>query len=140
MGGVAHLFYALLFVGFIESSCLLGTSEGCLHFEGEQISLCDLSLHNPTLQHEGIVVTVTKDPKPKIHENVKTPSDIAFGKHFSDHMLLCHWSKEQGWEKPRIQPYQDIPMSLSMSALHYATEVCVCTHIRVCVCVCMPMW
>ena len=76
------------------------------------------------LQHEGIIVTVTEDSKPKIHETVKSPSEIEFGKNFSDHMLLCRWSKSGGWEKPRIEPYRDIPMSLSSSVLHYATEVC----------------
>ena len=66
---------------------------------------------------------MTDSPRPKIHEQVKSPSDIAFGKHFSDHMLLCHWDKEAGWEKPKIVPYGDIPMSPALSALHYATEV-----------------
>ena len=32
--------------------------------------------------------------RPKINEQVKSPSDIAFGKQFSDHMLLCHWDEE----------------------------------------------
>ena len=76
-----------------------------------------------SLQHEGIEVTMTDSPRPKIHEQVKSPSDIAFGKHFSDHMLLCHWDREAGWEKPKIVPYGDIPMSPALSALHYATEV-----------------
>ena len=66
---------------------------------------------------------MTDSPRPKIHEQVKSPSDIAFGKHFSDHMLLCHWDKDTGWEKPKIVPYGDIPLSPGLSALQYATEV-----------------
>ena len=66
---------------------------------------------------------MTDNPHPKIHEQVKSPSDIAFGKHFSDHMLLCHWDRESGWEKPKVVPYGDIPLSPALSALHYATEV-----------------
>ena len=68
-------------------------------------------------------MTVSKEPRPKIHESVKSSSDILFGKHFTDHMLLCRWSREGGWENPKIEPYGDIPMSLSMSVFHYATEV-----------------
>ena len=75
------------------------------------------------IQHEGIEVTMTDSPRPMIHEQVKSPADIAFGKHFSDHMLLCHWDKDSGWEKPKIVPYGDIPLSPALSALHYATEV-----------------
>ena len=74
-------------------------------------------------QHEGIEVTTTDNPRPRIHEQVKSPSDITFGKHFSDHMLLCHWDRETGWERPKIVPYGDIPMSPALSALHYDTEV-----------------
>lgn len=74
-----------------------------------------------TLKHEGIVVTVTKNPQPKIHERVASPTEIEFGKHFSDHMLLCRWNKEDGWDKPRIEPYRDVPLPLSMNCLHYAT-------------------
>ena len=66
---------------------------------------------------------MTDSPRPKIHEQVKSSSDITFGKHFSDHMLQCHWDKDSGWEKPKIVPYGDIPMSPALSALHYATEV-----------------
>ena len=65
---------------------------------------------------------MTDSPRPKIHEQVKSPSDIAFGKHFSDHMLLCHWDKERGWGRPEIVPYGDIPLSPGPSALQYATE------------------
>ena len=89
----------------------------------------------PSTQHEGIEVMMTDSPRAKIHEQVKSPSDIAFGKHFSDHMLLCYWDRETGWEKPKIVPYGDIPMSPALSALHYATEVSwsryVCTHVHV---------
>ena len=40
-------------------------------------------------------------------------------------MLLCHWAKETGgWERPRIVPFGDIPVSPGQSALQYATGVC----------------
>lgn len=70
---------------------------------------------------------MTDSPHPKIHEQVRSPSEIAFGKHFSDHMLLCHWDRETGWEKPRILPYGDLSLPPGAHALMYATEV----HVRV---------
>ena len=71
---------------------------------------------------------MTDTPRPRIHEQVKSPSDIAFGKHFSDHMLLCHWDRETGWERPKIVPYGDIPLSPGLHALQYATEVSTCAY------------
>ena len=78
-------------------------------------------------------MTLTKNPKPKIHEQVKSPNEILFGKHFSDHMLLCNWDKDEGWAKPKIVPFGDISVSPAMSALHYATEVCVLCVQYVCI-------
>ena len=46
-------------------------------------------------------------------------------------MLLCHWDRETGWERPKIVPYGDIPMSPALSALHYATEVSLVTILKV---------
>jgi len=68
-------------------------------------------------------VTRTTHPKPKIHEQVDSPTKIAFGQHFSDHMLLMNWSKDGGWESPKITAFQDIPFSPALIALHYAMEV-----------------
>ncbi len=74
-------------------------------------------------QNEGIEVTLTKNPQPKIHEQVKSPNDIVFGKNFSDHMLIASWTKEGGWMKPKIVPYGNLSLSPALSALHYSTEV-----------------
>ncbi len=83
---------------------------------------------SPTTQNEGIEVTLTKNPMPKIHEQVKSPNDIVFGKNFSDHMLIASWTKEEGWMKPKIVPYGNLSLSPALSALHYSTEVStVCT-------------
>jgi len=38
-------------------------------------------------------------------------------------MLLMNWSKDGGWESPKITPFQDIPFSPALIALHYAMEV-----------------
>ena len=76
-------------------------------------------------QQKGITIEVTHtdNPKPKIHEQVDDPAKIEFGKYFSDHMLLINWTKEGGWESPKITPFRDLSLSPGLSALHYATEV-----------------
>jgi len=76
------------------------------------------------LKQKGITIEVTHtdNPKPKIHEQVDDPAKIEFGKHFSDHMLLINWTKEGGWESPKITPFQNLSLSPGLSALHYATE------------------
>ena len=91
----------------------------------------------PLSQHADIEVTMTENPRPKIHEQVKSPSEIEFGKHFADHMLLCHWDKVTGWEKPKIVPYGDLPMSPASSVLHYSTEVGLSTTVYVLQCTCL---
>ena len=66
---------------------------------------------------------MTDSPRPKIHKQVKSPTEIAFGKHFSDHMLLCHLERDGEWEKPRIVPYGDLMLPPTLHAFQYATEV-----------------
>lgn len=45
-------------------------------------------------------------------------SNLAFGKVFSDHMLVAKY-KDGAWQEPEIMPYGSIPMSMSLHALHY---------------------
>ncbi len=55
-------------------------------------------------------------------QNLKTipPSDqFGFGKYFSDHMFLCEYSTEKGWQNPRITPYGPLPLDPGASVLHY---------------------
>lgn len=70
-----------------------------------------------TLKHEGIEVALTQNPRPK--SDVK---DLKFGSEFSDHMLLCNWTNEKGWDVPKIVPYGNLSLSPALSALHYSTE------------------
>ena len=65
---------------------------------------------------------MTGKPRPKVHEQMR-PEEIPFGVHFSDHMLICEWTKEEGWKSPRIVPYGDITLSPACIAFHYGCEV-----------------
>ena len=93
-----------------------------------EVSPPPLHTHTHThthMQQKGITIEVTHtdNPRPKIHEVIADPKDIEFGKHFSDHMLLINWTKDGGWESPRITPFQNLSLSPALSALHYAIEV-----------------
>ena len=45
-------------------------------------------------------------------------SNLPFGKHMSDHMLVCHF-KEGQWLEPEIRPYGQLEFSYGLHALHY---------------------
>ncbi|XP_072922168.1 branched-chain-amino-acid aminotransferase, cytosolic [Hemitrygon akajei] len=47
----------------------------------------------------------------------------AFGTVFTDHMLVIHWTLSGGWERPRIQPMQNLSLHPAVSALHYSMQV-----------------
>ncbi|XP_076852782.1 branched-chain-amino-acid aminotransferase, mitochondrial [Brachyhypopomus gauderio] len=51
------------------------------------------------------------------------PSTLVFGKQFSDHMLTIYWSKNGGWERPQIKPFQNLSLHPATSALHYSVEL-----------------
>lgn len=48
--------------------------------------------------------------------------NIAFGKVFTDHMFICDYYDGQ-WQDPRILPFGKIPMSPTLSALHYGQAI-----------------
>jgi len=49
-------------------------------------------------------------------------NDVPFGKCFSDHMLVAEYTDGK-WQNASISPYQDMPMSYAMSALHYGQAI-----------------
>jgi len=65
-----------------------------------------------------ITITRTTTPKVKPDQN-----KLGFGKHFTDHMFLMDYNKEQGWHDPRIVPFADISLSPACAVFHYAQEM-----------------
>jgi len=65
-----------------------------------------------------IPVTQTQSPKPKPDQ-----SNLGFGRHFTDHMFLMEYEKENGWINPRITPYAPLPLDPASMVLHYGQEV-----------------
>ena len=35
---------------------------------------------------------------------------LAFGHHFTDHMLTVSWNSRRGWGRPKIRPFQNLSM------------------------------
>ena len=59
-----------------------------------------------------------------------TPEQIAtvlenpgFGSHFTDHMALIDWDKEQGWHDARVVPYGPLQLDPSAAVFHYGQEI-----------------
>ena len=49
-------------------------------------------------------------------------TNLPFGKYFSDHMFVCEYVEGE-WQNFRIMPYGPLPMSPSISALHYGQAI-----------------
>jgi branched-chain amino acid aminotransferase len=46
-----------------------------------------------------------------------------FGQHFTDHMVLAHWTPDRGWHDARVTPYAPLPMDPASAVLHYSQEI-----------------
>src|SRR5579871_6728268 len=49
-------------------------------------------------------------------------SNLGFGNHISDHMLVVDY-KNGEWQEPKIVPYGDMSLSPAMLALHYGQTI-----------------
>jgi len=47
---------------------------------------------------------------------------LVFGHTFTDHMIVCDWSKETGWQQPEIKPFGELSLHPAASVLHYGLE------------------
>ncbi len=58
-------------------------------------------------------------PKPLLADESK----LAFGKQFTDRMLVMEYATGQGWHSARIQPYGPFSLDPAAAVLHYAQEI-----------------
>lgn len=65
-------------------------------------------------------IKIEKTPKSRVSEY--DINNVPFGKCFSDHMFVAEYANG-AWQNARIMPYQDVPMSYAMSALHYGQAI-----------------
>ncbi len=62
--------------------------------------------------------------KKTTHSNVQVVDwkHLEFGKYVSDHMFICQY-KNGDWQEPQIVPFQNLSLSPTTLALHYAQSV-----------------
>ena len=60
----------------------------------------------------------TTAPKAKPDE-----SSLGFGKIFTDHMFVCDYDPENGWQNARIVPFENISLHPASTVFHYGAEI-----------------
>lgn len=65
-----------------------------------------------------LIIEKTTTPKTKLPKE-----QLVFGKTFTDHMLEIEWTKEKGWDTPKISPYHNLSLDPSTIVFHYAFEL-----------------
>lgn len=46
-----------------------------------------------------------------------------FGKHYTDHMVICQWDEKSGWAEPELVPYGPISLDPATAVFHYGQEI-----------------
>jgi branched-chain amino acid aminotransferase len=46
-----------------------------------------------------------------------------FGKHYTDHMVICDWSESTGWSEPELVPYGPLTLDPATAVFHYGQEI-----------------
>jgi len=62
-------------------------------------------------------------PVEKMKDKIKDETQLGFGKHFTDRMLLVEWKDGQGWCDARIQPYAPFLLDPACLVFHYGQEI-----------------
>ena len=65
-------------------------------------------------------LTIVKTQNPK---TMPAESELGFGKHFTDHMLVVEWSADKGWYDAKILPFGRISLHPASTVLHYGAEI-----------------
>ena len=59
----------------------------------------------------------------QMKQKVTDPSQLGFGKLFTDRMLLAEWTPDKGWHNACIKPYEPFLLDPATAVLHYAQEI-----------------
>eukprot|EP00126_Sphaerothecum_destruens_P006633 Sdes_comp19459_c0_seq1m10888 len=89
-------------------------------FHSSSFSFCrGFSSQTPAeIQHRSLEIELVEKKKPKIPY-----SNLVFGKEFTDHMLSIEWTREKGWDAPKIHPYRHLSLLPSCVVFHYGVEL-----------------
>ncbi|OGQ99143.1 MAG: branched chain amino acid aminotransferase [Deltaproteobacteria bacterium RIFOXYD12_FULL_55_16] len=58
------------------------------------------------------------EARPKPDQNA-----LGFGRHFTDHMLVMHYTEGKGWHDAAIQPYRNFSLDPAAMVLHYGQAI-----------------
>lgn len=50
-------------------------------------------------------------------------SSLGFGVHFTDHMLLMKWNRQQGWHDAKVCPYHSFSLDPAAMVFHYGQAI-----------------
>ncbi len=64
-------------------------------------------------------ITITKTTAPKA---IPT-ENLGFGQHFTDHMFLMDYDRENGWSNARIEPFGRLSLHPAATVFHYGAEI-----------------
>lgn len=68
--------------------------------------------------------TRTPHPQPATPERIaEVLASPGFGQHFTDHMVMIRWNREQGWHDPTIEPYHPLELDPAAMVLHYGQAI-----------------
>ncbi|HXE97578.1 MAG TPA: branched-chain amino acid aminotransferase, partial [Dongiaceae bacterium] len=68
-------------------------------------------------------ITISPLPAEKMKAKITDESELGFGRHFTDRMLLVEWKAGQGWGDARIKPYEPFVLDPACMVFHYAQEI-----------------
>jgi branched-chain amino acid aminotransferase len=59
----------------------------------------------------------------QLKAKIRDESQLAFGRYFTDRMLLVEWQAGKGWHDARIKPYEPFVLDPACMVFHYAQEI-----------------
>jgi len=59
----------------------------------------------------------------KLKAKIAEETQLGFGRHFTDRMLLIEWRAGQGWCDARIKPYEPFVLDPACMVFHYGQEI-----------------
>ena len=71
---------------------------------------------------EDLEVTLEKAPAGTLKEK-PSADKLGFGVHFTDHMFLMKWDRENGWHDSKICPYHDFTLNPAAMVFHYGQAI-----------------
>ena len=68
------------------------------------------------------ILTPNQSPVNDVDRNAKI-AEGGFGKHYTDNMVIAHWSEADGWSDATLQPYGPITLDPATAVFHYGQEI-----------------